>query len=412
MADRVTGVKRLPSVPGVVAALDAYGMTATVVAVGIAQPDPGASTSGQMKQAHLENQTYAARVQRDPRGQVLPGKLVMRNGVMEEKITDVACATEVCRQAHLIVTGATPEQAIVVLSEDIDISPAFRFAEELRVPIYAAAHDTVHSRPGDWLLLGEPAFVKMCGKPAGMPRIGAALRADVAQRVAGSVTLPAGTWTVRYLDSARGQVVLRDPQGMTGVIDKGSIGHVKSGMPVNIPLTAVGVSFGGPRSSDFPQVILAPSSVPPVGRCETAMVEARRDPTRIRVRFTSGPTAGSQQELQASIAQPMVGDVVLVHVETGTSARTRVRLVGTLTPGPAITSGPVDEPRLYTVISATSLGDAVALDEAGGKSVLKLPRGVSPTAGERFAGVIIDRLKSRSSTGAAVIAQAVSTKLP
>ena len=109
MAERVGGFKRLPSVHGVVSALSAYGFDATTVAVGIAEPDPNACVSSQMKQALTDNQQYAALVQSDPRGRVLPGKLVMRNSVMEEKVTDVACATEVCRQAHLIVTGAATD---------------------------------------------------------------------------------------------------------------------------------------------------------------------------------------------------------------------------------------------------------------------------------------------------------------
>jgi hypothetical protein len=117
--------------------------------------------------------------------------------------------------------------------------------------------------------------------------------------------------------------------------------------------------------------------------------------------------------VQAGIANPAVGDVVLVHVETAPPpARSRVRLVGTLTPAATIAPGRRDEPKIYTVIAATKLGDAVALDQTGGKVILKLPRGVTPVSSERFAGVIIDRVRSRSSGGPALIAQAVSTKLP
>jgi hypothetical protein len=68
--------------------------------------------------------------------------------------------------------------------------------------------------------------------------------------------------------------------------------------------------------------------------------------------------------------------------------------------------------RIYRVIGTTPTGDAVALDEAGDKSILKLPRGVTPTTGERLAGVIIDRVRAASSGGLKVVAQAVSTRLP
>ena len=413
MADRVGGMKRLPSVAGVIAALRPYGIEATTVAVGIARPDPSSSAAGQMRQALLDNDSYAARVESHPRGQVLPGKLVLRNGVMEEKITDVACATEVCRQAHRIVTGVATAQAIVVISEDIDISPAFRFAEELGVAVYAAAHDTVHSRPGGWLLLGEPAFVRMCGRPPGMPNIGADLRAEVARRIVTRVTTPNGVWTVLYEDRTRGRIVVRDAQGVTGVVDPAAVGSVRPRQLINRPLTAVGVSFGGPRSNDFPQLILSPTSRSVTGQCETAEVEARRDPTRVVVRFTSGASAGSRREVQTGIAVPGVGDVVLVHVESAApTRRSRVRLVGTLTPAPAIVEGHRDEPKIYTVVGETPLGDAVALDQAGNKDIVKLPRGVTPKPGERFAAVIIDRVRSRSSGGPTLIAQAISTKLP
>ena len=36
---------------------------------------------------------------------VLTGKLVHRDGRMQEKVTDVACATDVCRQAQHMHTG-------------------------------------------------------------------------------------------------------------------------------------------------------------------------------------------------------------------------------------------------------------------------------------------------------------------
>jgi hypothetical protein len=413
MAGRVSGIKRLPGVVGVITALGPYGFEVTAVAVGIALPRPGTRVSARMQAAAQENLAYAALVRADPRGRVLSGQLVERGGTMEEKITDVACATEVCRQASLIKAGAAAERAIVVVSEDIDISPAFRYAEELGVPVYAAAHDTVHSRSGSWLLLGETALVKMCGRPQGMTQVGTALRADIAQRVAAHATTPGGTWTAQYASHARELLIVRDDQGVTAAIDLAIADATSPGQRVNVPLTAVGVTFGGPRSSEFPQLMLAPGRAQPAGRCETATVEARRDPTRVAVRITSGPSPGCAREIRAAIASPAVGDEVLVHVEgSAHSGRDRVRLVGTLTPAPALTPGPADQPGLYQVIGSTRTDDAVARDEAGVKAILKLPRGVSPVPGQRFAGVIIDQVRKPSGSGPRIIAQAISTRLP
>jgi hypothetical protein len=413
MAGRVSGVNRLPGVAGVITALSGYGFEVTAVAVGIAQPEPGVHGSAQMQAAARENSAYAARVQQHPQGRVLSGRLVERGGAMEEKVTDVACATEVCRQVNLIAADAAVERAIVVVSEDIDISPAFRYAEEQGVPIFAAAHDTVHSRPGSWLLLGEKALVEMCGRPHGMAQVGAALRADMAQRVAAGATTPSGTWTVQYLDRTGQYFIVRDDRGVTAVVEPAVIGGASCGQRVSVPLTAVGVTFGGPRSSEFPQLMLAPGPAQTVGRCETATVEARRDPTRVAVCITSGPSLGCTWEIRAAIASPAVGDQVLVQVESSAhSGRDRVRLVGTLTPAPALTPGAADQPELYRVIAPTRIGDAVARDEAGVKVILKLPRGVPPVPGERFAGVIIDQVRKPSGGGPRIIAQSISTRLP
>ena len=351
MAGRVSGVRRLPSMAGVITALGGYGFEVTDVAVGIAVPRPGARPSGRMQAAARENGDYAALVRADARGRVLAGQLIERDGALEEKVTDVACATEVCRQAQRIAAGAAPERAIVVVSEDVDISPAFEYASELGVPVYAAAHDTVHSRPGAWLLLGETALVQMCGRPRGMSQVGAALRADIAQRVAARTTTPAGSWTAQYASRDRRLLVVRDDLGVTAAVDLAIVDATRPGQRVNVPLTAVGVTFGGSRSGEFPLLTLASGRAQTAGRCETATVQARRDPTRVAVRITSGPSLGCDREIRAAIASPAVGDVVLVHIEDSAhSGRDRVRLVGTLTPAPALTPGPADQPGLYQVI--------------------------------------------------------------
>lgn len=140
-------------------------------------------------------------------------------------------------------------------------------------------------------------------------------------------------------------------------------------------------------------------------------MQARRDPTRVAVRITSGPSLGCDREIRAAIASPAIGDEVLVHIEDSAHSD-RVRLVGTLTPAPALTSGPADQPGLYQVIGPALAGDGVARNEAGVKAILKLPRGVPPVPGQRFAGVIIDQLRKPSRGGPRSIAQAISTRLP
>src|SRR5208283_3449734 len=64
MAGHVSGVKRLPGVAGVIAALSGYGFEVTAVAVGIAQPEPGVRASAQMQAAARENSASGSPLER------------------------------------------------------------------------------------------------------------------------------------------------------------------------------------------------------------------------------------------------------------------------------------------------------------------------------------------------------------
>ena len=151
---RVLGRTGLPSVAGVVKALAPYGFDVIDVHVAIAIASGHGGTERVQRQSD-GNRAYRGRVLDDPRGHHLHGELRTTG----EKRVDVVCAVEICRQAHLIVSGACEHRAICVLSHDTDLVPALDYARSLGVEAFVVTADgrsSDGSRP--WLLLGEAAL--------------------------------------------------------------------------------------------------------------------------------------------------------------------------------------------------------------------------------------------------------------
>ncbi|MGH8932279.1 MAG: hypothetical protein ACRDZO_17080 [Egibacteraceae bacterium] len=120
--------------------------------------------TARVSRAHAENLAYRTTVEAHPRGRVLEGELHLRpDGTVEEKMVDVACAVDVARHATLIALGRSRFDAVVMLSADRDLTPAYRMAvEEYGIALHVAAASIVETREYPYLLLGEAAFVLMC----------------------------------------------------------------------------------------------------------------------------------------------------------------------------------------------------------------------------------------------------------
>jgi hypothetical protein len=86
-------------------------------------------------------------------------------GAVEEKMVDSACCVRITRYVEEIVANRTDVQAIVVLSQDIDLKPAIDYAVEREVPIFAAALDVVQHRSHPFILMGPQAYAEMTGAP-------------------------------------------------------------------------------------------------------------------------------------------------------------------------------------------------------------------------------------------------------
>jgi hypothetical protein len=132
------GHSRETEVSGIGAALYDYGLTPVEVQVGIATRTSTKSPSGRLQDAIGRNVRYRDRMTKKG-ARVLEGHLVERKGELEEKQVDVLCAIAVADIADRIGTHSCQAQCIVVLSEDMDLIPAYEFATARGVPVVRAA---------------------------------------------------------------------------------------------------------------------------------------------------------------------------------------------------------------------------------------------------------------------------------
>jgi hypothetical protein len=135
-------------------------------------------------------------------------------------------------------------------------------------------YETVHTRPGSWLLLGDSVMIDFCGRATGSTQ-GARRRAALVDQLLSHRT--ARRWTYRYRDVRSGLHVWRHRSGIEGTLASGRLWR-----PGNTEeLFPVGVDFG-PASAGLPEIVPVPitgrGAVGSVGRGEgRAMVAADPD---------------------------------------------------------------------------------------------------------------------------------------
>jgi hypothetical protein len=304
----VIGIPRLPDVDGIRAAVKAFGFKASEVHIAVATESTGRRTSDVLK-AVDENKGYADRVRRSGAG-VLEGKLrdnTERGGPrkFEEKLVDVLCAVQVARTAHSIATGRSSAKAIIILSKDMDLSPATNFAEELGVPVFSAAPSVLDRRPEPFLLLGERELNLMAGRPQGV--VGSSRRNAVAQ-TAWDPPTRLSSWTV--LSPLR-----RDGTEMIQFCDANGIGGIcPSVIFTSRPERNTSLSLAaqtadvGQRGRDYPLLRLA-SVVAGVrsGTVDEAQVLERTRPTQAQIEVR-----GVKVTIETPRDGVLVGDRVLV----------------------------------------------------------------------------------------------------
>ena len=329
---------------------------------------------------------FAAAVDAHPDGTVLRGRIVERDGVPEEKLVDVLCALRVLRCATEIATGLSPARAVVVISEDVDLSPSYEMAADLGVPVFAAANETVHTRPGSWLVLGDAAMIDLCGRADGSTQ-----GAERRQALAGQVRTPdtVRTWRPRYVED--GHQVLRHRTGVEGIWSG------RASAPV--PLYPVGVDLR--RRQGSPRLRLAdrPGAVHP--DLAEATVTQWSGPTRIEVAVGT-----RRRTLEAAPGSVLTGMRVLVDMPR----QDRPRLVGAIDRRPTLDGfSDLSRPSIVEVLQeASSPGALVPVMLPDGREVSLLPPAEAAVApGDRYAAV-----PTRHTDGKVTHVIAVSSVLP
>lgn len=377
-AGDVLGSNRFPDIPGIVTALAAYGFDVQHVYAAAACTPYSDRPSQRVQKALATTEPFVRHMKAAPNGTLLEGKLTDRSGSLEEKLVDVLCAVQIARCAMRIVTGLSSARAIVVISEDIDLTPAYTMARELGVPVYAGANETVHTRPGDWLIFSDATMIEMGGRPHG--DVGAQRKTLLAKQL-----LTADMhrqFSFRYLDRATGLLVFRHRTGIEGVLPASespaqmSPGDALQLYPVDL--------YTAPAASGFPALLL--STTAPVSSRAQHLLEGEvvewLQPTRVRVELNGGTRA-----YEAAPGTLLPRMKVAVHCQPSS----RRRLVGGLERIPTLPEwGTPSLPRIATVEAQASRAGATVRASVDGLStpVALLPPGEDvASVGSRYAVV-------------------------
>jgi hypothetical protein len=344
-AGDVIGVKALPSVSGVVAALDRFGYTIERVHVGLALARPRDMVA--LKRQHEENSAYRDQVLADPRGTVLLGELhVKSDGRVEEKIVDVACCVQITRLVAEIYHGTSNLDALVVISRDIDLTPAYDYAGELGVPLTVAAPDVIQHRGHPYLMLGPHSFAEIVQRQGGNG--GHDLRELLAGALHDGRVME---WTV---DRRQRTPLLRHRTGLVGIPADRSVRLPADGQ--HIELFPVNASWNQDVNGSFPLLVLGtrPSAA---HRCAEGRVLRRRAPNTIELRMSDGSKLRAHYPLGGLVN----GDTVVVQ-ETG-------RALGRLADGRLRRFDP-DPPTAVTVVAMLKSGGVLARDSVGTRGLV------------------------------------------
>lgn len=285
-ASKMFGWARQVSVAGVKAALALYGLDAVDITFGVATRSSHPSPSAELARNLATNAAYRDQLIADG-ASVLEGHLVQRKARPEEKQVDVLCAVKVCDLADRIATNLHPAKCIVVLSEDMDLMPAYEFARERGVPAYAAAFDTIYRRDDqrDWIILTEPAMAALVS-PLGR-YTGSVLRGKLAV-IATSGSQPAAMkWTV-HAPLGDGRYLMRGNLGAPGLWSPGR--PMRSKDKVTLYARGVVIREDGGR---FPHLELVEDqpAAGPLPEVAEGVVAYWQTPTSLKVDLGGGQMA-------------------------------------------------------------------------------------------------------------------------
>lgn len=301
---KVFGHGRQPTGAGIRAGLALYGFDAVEIYAGVATGTTSATPSRRVQDALDVNLKYKDHL--EAAGvTVLEGNLAERKGALEEKQVDVLCALTVADIVERIKQGTSEARCIVMLSEDMDLMPAYEFAARRGITTYAAAHDTIHERPEqiEWMLLTQDALAKIC-EPLGR-RPGSRLRSDLAEIATSPIPPILTNWKVVAPKMGDGRALMANNNGAYGLLTPSR--PLKRGERVQ--LYAIGVEME-PLSMRFPYLQLS-EQVAEVTFADIEIAEVLRwtAPTMVRVAIQNSTAMAS---LTASPGTLMPGQQVAV----------------------------------------------------------------------------------------------------
>lgn len=399
----VFGQPRRSSVAGIKMMLAAYGFNVTDVWVGVAT-DGKSNGSPYLTKSLKENRDYAADVVSDPDGHVLEGRLkeqTTRNGkVLEEKLVDVLCAIQVARLAHEI-KDKTRSGVIVVLSEDMDLIPAYAFAQDLGVTVFAASNDIVDARSqhSKWLLLTQAGLGDAAGRAFGRDQ-GRELRRTMAKLLIAPAPVEI---SAKVGPPCRDGVLVNHNSGARGFWKASS----RPSYGTAIKLFVTGVDW---EDVDFPRLLVDTKA--PAGALQglqVGTVKAIPTPTRVSVSLPGGMLKKLDGGSPGSL---LPGMSVLVH-EVVIQGQKAWRLVGALDARPASPgwSDPTRPLVVRAVSTSTTAGARVRAKilTTGQEVTLQPPTEDRVQTGDEYAAVPIAHTPVGDDTH--VTAIAVSSRL-
>ncbi len=356
------GIRGRPTVPGVKAALARYGLDVRFVHIGLALARP-ADRSALAKQ-HADNETYLKQVLTDG-GDALLGELHQKaGGQVEEKMVDGACCVRITRYVDEIAAGTSAVRSIVVLSKDIDLTPAVDYAVEMKVPITVAALDVVQHRKHPFVLLGPRAYSQIIGSTL---TTGHELRELLSCALYDGTVVP---WTVR---GTPGQPRLHHSSGIAAVPEPGTklpgLGNTAHLYPINV--TWIEHMLGS-----FP-ILICGDSRATTPSWETGTVRRRTAPMTIEVALDNGTARREHFPLGGAVR----GDRVLLHRQSG-------RVLGRLIHGVPQRVFQPDLPQVVRIVSPLPHGGALAVDSDGRRGLLTTDQQLQ--AGQRLPAIQID----------------------
>lgn len=399
-ASSVLGVTKSPTVAGLDACLARFGFVVVRSFFAVALPrDRDLRT---LARQHGENTEYIRRLTRDPRVSILQGELHRQaDNKVEEKQVDVLCAVETVRQAKHIseTTSQTAAEAVLVFSQDFDMIPGIKLAQEFGVPVLVVSSGKIHNRKHPFLVLTDSAMGDLTQATGS---IGQDLRRQVASA---AQSRDIDSWEYRYTMGPRGRNVamMRHRHGMQGVVDASVVDGYQPGELFDLAPT--GVDPG--RGNEFPRLLLGQT---PIAQQDDDLAVARVVGRFRLFRMTVELNDGKQTQVFAPNSYVTRGTRVLLQA-TGSRQGDGFRYVGALEdPPPLVGCGGKTRPAISVIGNVDDHRGKNAFASCDDGTTLFIPSGArSTTVGSSH---LFSLVGSGRDADAPFVAHVASSELP